>query len=86
MSDKVNQLAKEMRERALLLDADPKLTAKDLEGKKLAVEKQRQTTRVNDLKKLYFNAGRWAGGARDITARTAFFKVSESKSYFRGNK
>ena len=75
MSDKVNLLAKEMRERALLLDSDPTLTAKDLEGKKLALVKQRQTTRVNDLKKLYFNAGRWAGGARDRNAREAFERI-----------
>ena len=25
-----------------------------------------------ELQKLYFNAGRWAGGARDYTARSAF--------------
>lgn len=25
-----------------------------------------------ELQKLYFNAGRWAGGARDHTARNAF--------------
>jgi hypothetical protein len=86
MSDKVNLLAKEMRERALLLDSDPTLTDKDLEGKKLALEKQQQLTRVDNLKKLYFNAGRWAGGARDITAREAFYKVSESNNNHRGKK
>jgi hypothetical protein len=25
-----------------------------------------------ELQKLYFNAGRWAGGAKDYTARNAF--------------
>lgn len=25
-----------------------------------------------ELQKVYFNAGRWAGGARDYTARNAF--------------
>ena len=28
-------------------------------------------------KKLYFNAGRWAGGARDWTARQAYLKLAE---------
>lgn len=28
-------------------------------------------------KKLYFNAGRWAGGARDYIARQAFLKLNE---------
>lgn len=30
-----------------------------------------------DDKKLYFNAGRWAGGARDWTARQAYIKLAE---------
>jgi len=65
-----------MRERALLLEADPTLTNKDLEGPKLELEKRKQKDRVTDLKKLYFNAGRWAGGARDRTARSAFEQIN----------
>jgi hypothetical protein len=30
-----------------------------------------------DLQKLYFNAGRWAGGARDYNARQAFVTMRE---------
>jgi hypothetical protein len=30
-----------------------------------------------EQKKLYFNAGRWAGGARDWTARKAFEKLAQ---------
>jgi hypothetical protein len=30
-----------------------------------------------DLQKLYFNAGRWAGGARDHNARVAFITMRE---------
>ena len=30
-----------------------------------------------EQKKMYFNAGRWAGGARDWTARKAFEKLAE---------
>jgi hypothetical protein len=29
------------------------------------------------MKKLYFNAGRWVGGARDQTAREAFVLMKE---------
>ena len=76
----INTLAREMRERALLIEANPLFQAKDLEGKKLALEKQRQATRVNDLKKLYFNAGRWAGGARDRKAREAFETIQGKES------
>ena len=30
-----------------------------------------------DQKKIYFNAGRWAGGARDYTARQAYITLHE---------
>lgn len=65
-------LAKEMRERALLLESNPEYTAKDLQRKKLKQAKEAQRQRVEEFKKLYFNAGRWAGGARDHIARQAF--------------
>tara|TARA_R110001592_G_scaffold285328_1_gene553709 strand:+ start:900 stop:1136 length:237 start_codon:yes stop_codon:yes gene_type:complete len=77
MSDKVNQLAKEMRERALLITANPELTHKQLKGNLLEIEKRNQIERVEKIKKLYFNAGRWAGGARDHNAREAFEKVND---------
>tara|TARA_R110000782_G_scaffold219665_1_gene306979 strand:- start:213 stop:449 length:237 start_codon:yes stop_codon:yes gene_type:complete len=76
MSDKINQLAKEMRERALLITSNPQLTHKQLKGNLLEIEKRNQVERVENLKKLYFNAGRWAGGARDHIAREAFYKVN----------
>ena len=77
MSDKINQLAKEMRERALLITSNPQLTHKQLKGNLLEIEKRNQVERVENLKKLYFNAGRWAGGARDHNAREAFYKVND---------
>jgi hypothetical protein len=77
MSDKINQLAKEMRERALLITSNPQLTHKQLKGNLLEIEKRNQVERVENLKKLYFNAGRWAGGARDHIAREAFYKVND---------
>jgi len=72
----IEALAKEMRERALLLESDPHLTAKQLQGRKLKQAKERQLQKVEELKKSYFNAGRWAGGARDNVAREAFEKVN----------
>ena len=72
----INLLAKEMRERALLMTANPQLTTKELQGNLLQIEKRNQLERVEQMKKLYFNAGRWAGGARDHTAREAFYKVN----------
>ena len=66
-----------MRERALLITANPQLTHKQLEGKALEIEKRNQLERVEKIKKLYFNAGRWAGGARDHNAREAFEKVND---------
>jgi hypothetical protein len=77
VSDKINQLAKEMRERALLITSNPQLTQKQLKGNLLEIEKRNQVERVENLKKLYFNAGRWAGGARDHNAREAFYKVND---------
>ena len=76
----IELIAKQMRERALLLGANPGFTEKDLEGPKLEIEKRNQIERVEQMKKLYFNAGRWAGGARDHTAREAFYKVNEAES------
>jgi len=58
---------------------------KQLQGQKLEIEKRNQLERVEQMKKLYFNAGRWAGGARDHVAREAFYKVNEewkSAHYF----
>lgn len=71
-SNRLELLAKEMRERALLLEANPQFTHKDLEGRRLQKAKEKQLEKVEAMKKLYFNAGRWAGGARDHVAREAF--------------
>ena len=69
-------LAKEMRERALLIEGNPTLSTNQLKGIKLQREKEKQLQRVEDFKKLYFNAGRWAGGARDHVAREAFYEYN----------
>ena len=72
----IEQLAKEMRESALLRTANPQLSHKQLRGQVLEIEKRNQLERVERMRKLYFNAGRWAGGSRDHTAREAFKKIS----------
>lgn len=68
----IELVAREMRERALLIEGDSSLTLKDLQGIKLKQAKEKKLAQVEAMKKLYFNAGRWAGGARDHIAREAF--------------
>ena len=75
-SNRLELLAKEMRERALLLEANPQFTHKDLEGRRLQKAKEKQLEKVEAMTKLYFNAGRWAGGARDHIAREAFEQIN----------
>lgn len=72
----IEQLAKTMRERALLIEGDDRLS-ESLGVDPVAVEeaKERKRKQVENLKKLYFNAGRWVGGARDYNARQAFEKI-----------
>lgn len=76
----LEELAREMRESALLRQANPYLTREQLKGQRLEIEKRNQLERVERVKKLYFNAGRWAGGARDHIAREAFHKMNEMES------
>ena len=64
----IEELALKMRERALSIEAR--------EEKKDLSERKRNQDQLDAMKKLYFHAGRWAGGARDRTAKAAFQKVS----------
>ena len=57
-------LAKEMREAALRSSTADTIYEKIYEPSE-------------EQKKLYFNAGRWAGGSRDYTAREAMIKLQE---------
>lgn len=74
----LEQLARTMRERALLIEGDDTLS-ESLAVDPVAIEKakERKRKQVENLKKLYFNAGRWVGGARDQTAREAFVTMKE---------
>jgi hypothetical protein len=64
----IELLAKKMREHALTLEAE-------METQDLA-ERKRKQDQLDFLKKVYFNAGRYAGGARDKLAKECFQRVS----------
>jgi hypothetical protein len=70
---KANELAKYMRDRALLIEGDESLNEKSLTNyAEVRVAKEQKLQKLEELKKLYFNAGRWVGGARDFLARQAY--------------
>ncbi len=72
----INLLAKEMRDRALLIDADENLNEHSLRKfAEVAEAKAKKKKQLEALKKLYFDAGRWVGGARDHTARMAYMEM-----------
>ena len=73
---KPDDLAKWMRERALLIEGNEQLDESSLRNfAEVQVEREKKIRRLEELKKLYFNAGRWVGGARDHSAREAFHRM-----------
>ena len=73
---KPDELAKWMRERALLIEGNENLDERSLRDfAEVQAEKEKKLKRLEDLKRLYFNAGRWVGGARDHSAREAFHRM-----------
>jgi hypothetical protein len=72
----LEKLAKAMRERALLIEGDDSLS-ESLAINQVAIDRAKaaKQKQVENLKKLYFNAGRWVGGARDQNARESFIKM-----------
>jgi hypothetical protein len=62
----IEELARRMREEALAK------TESSYERQERAEQDKAKQEALENLKKLYFNAGRWAGGARDHNARKAF--------------
>jgi hypothetical protein len=66
----IELLAKKMRERALRIEAEQEQI--DL------AERKRRQEQLDALKKLYFNAGRWAGGSRDRLAKQCFEKITHA--------
>ncbi len=68
----IEELALKMRIRAIAIE-DQEIQSLNFEQEKKKLAQQKY---LDSVKKLYFNAGRWAGGARDTTARQAFQKIS----------
>ena len=64
----IEELAKNMREHAI-----DKMTPEERRRRDAKTIQQKEIQRI---KKLYFNAGRWAGGARDRKAREAFQRIT----------
>ena len=62
----IEELAKKMRERALAIE----------EPQHVIDERIKRQGEIELIQKLYFNAGRWAGGARDKKAKEAFQRVT----------
>ena len=66
----IEELAQKMRDRAIQIERE---IIRDFEAERREKEKE---LAIQEMQKLYFNAGRWAGGARDRTAKQAFERVS----------
>jgi len=75
----IELLAKKMREEALASESYWTRKVEEMKAERERLEQERRVKeeqdRENELK-LYFNAGRYAGGARDKTAIEAYKKVS----------
>ena len=66
----IEQLAQKMRDRAIKIESELK---RDYEAERRQKENE---LAIQKMQQLYFNAGRYAGGARDKRAREAFEQVS----------
>lgn len=68
------------------------LIARDLRGRALEasgykiVTDQDKLDLTQELKQLYFHAGRWAGGARDYTARQAYLAYNRREGLAKGQR
>ena len=77
----IELLAKLMREKALLEDAGELQPTHKINQAEIELAKKQKLAKLEELKKVYYNAGRWAAGATDWTARKAYEKVGK----FEGN-
>ena len=66
----IEELAQKMRDRAIKIESE---LIRDYEAERRQKEKE---LAIQEMQKLYFNAGRWAGGARDRVAKQAFERVT----------
>ena len=71
----IEELARKMREEALAKESDWFRKVEEMKKERAELEKKIEEERrqkTEQMKRLYFNAGRWAGGARDKKAKEAF--------------
>ena len=76
----IELLAKKMREEALASESYWTRKVEEMKAERERAEQERmakEEQELEELKKLFFNAGRYAGGARDKTAIEAWSKVSQ---------
>lgn len=66
----IELLARKMRDRAIQIESE---IIRDYEAERREKEK---ALAIQEMQKLYFNAGRYAAGARDRTARQAYERVT----------
>jgi hypothetical protein len=75
----IEQLARRMREEALAKESDWSRKVEELRALQRRIEAE-EASRAEEARqtelKLYFNAGRYSGGARDKTAIEAWKKLS----------
>ena len=71
----IEELARKMREEALAKESDWFRKVEEMKKERAALEekiRKEREQKTEQMKRLYFNAGRWAGGARDKKAKEAF--------------
>lgn len=73
----IELLAKLMREKALLEDSGELTLTPKINRVEIELAKKQKLAKLEELKKLYYNAGRWSAGASDWTARKAFERVGK---------
>lgn len=74
----IELLAKQMRERAIRIEVEQSANTAQRKSRQLPkLEYKSIDDRIEELKRLYFNAGRWSGGSRDHKARMAFQQIEK---------
>lgn len=74
----IELLAKQMRERAIRIEIEESAGKAQRKARQLPkAEYKSVDDRIEELKKLYFNAGRWSGGSKDHNARMAFEQIQK---------
>ena len=74
----IEALAKQMRDRAIRIEIEESPSKIQRKLRQLSKPEYKSVNdRIEELKKLYFNAGRWSGGSKDHNARIAFEQIQK---------